>query len=114
MYQTTLGSDSLEWTPLDFPGVETKVLIQDESTGAMSVLTRIGPGCQIPAHWHSNADETVYVLEGDFIEGGIGHGPGTFFFGKAGTPHGPHLSERGCLVLTHFSAGLDFHLVGPT
>lgn len=114
MYQTILDGDTIGWTPLDFPGIEMKVLNQDKVTGAMSVLTRIGPGCQIPAHWHSKADETVYVLVGDFIEDGIAHGPGTFFAGKAGTPHGPHSSEGGCVVLTQFSAGLDFHLVEPT
>jgi len=114
MYQTILDSDPIGWTSLDFPGVEMRILNQDNVTGAMSVLTRIKPGCQVPAHWHGQADETVYVLEGDFIEGGISHGPGTFFAGKAGTEHGPHRSEEGCVVLTQFSAELDFHLVEPT
>lgn len=50
------------------------------------------PGSTIPAHRHSLADETVYVLEGDFIEAGVGYGLGAFFAGKAGTPHGPHSS----------------------
>ena len=114
MYQAILDVGSIEWVALDFQGVEMKILRRDDATGAMAVLTRIGPGCEIPAHWHSQADETVYVLEGDFIEDGIGHGPGTFFAGKAGTPHGPHRSEGGCTALTHSSAELDFHLVGPT
>lgn len=110
MYQFTVSGAELEWKPLEIPGVSMKVLVSDESTGAMTVLTRIAPGATIPAHWHSTADETVYVLEGDFIENGIRHQPGTCFVGKARTVHGPHSTATGCVVLTHFSAGLDFQL----
>jgi anti-sigma factor ChrR (cupin superfamily) len=113
MYETMLETGTIPWTPLDFPGVEMKVLRKDEATGAMAVLTRIGPGGEIPAHRHTNADETVYVLEGDFIEAGTSYGPGAFFAGKAGTPHGPHRSRGGCVVLTDFSGELDFQLVEP-
>ena len=66
--------------------------------------TATPPGAVIPEHWHSNADETVFVLEGEFVEGGFTYGPGTFFLGKAGLPHGPHTSRTGCTVLTHFSS----------
>jgi quercetin dioxygenase-like cupin family protein len=90
------------------PGVTMKVLYRDEVSGAMTVLTRMEPGTTIPAHWHSKADEAVYVLEGDFVEDGTGYGPGSYFRGKAGTVHGPHSTIRGCTVLTHFSAELDF------
>ena len=31
-------------------------------------MTRINPGAEIPAHYHTHADETVFVLEGHFIE----------------------------------------------
>jgi quercetin dioxygenase-like cupin family protein len=77
----------------------------------MSVIPRMAPGAVIPAHLHTEADETVYVLEGDFVEDGQSHGPGSFFAGKAGEPHGPHSTVGGCAVLTAFSAKLDFVLV---
>jgi anti-sigma factor ChrR (cupin superfamily) len=89
-------------------GVEIAVLRRDLATGAMTVLTRIGPGAAIPAHWHTKADESVFVIEGDFMEDGETYGPGGYFFGRAGTTHGPHRSRGGCVVLTHFSAELDF------
>jgi hypothetical protein len=38
----------------------------------------------------------------------VSHGPGSFFAGKVGVPHGPHGSVGGCIVLTTFSATLDF------
>jgi quercetin dioxygenase-like cupin family protein len=58
------------WSPLDFPRVSLRMLHADPGTGAMSVLTRLAPGAVIPAHLHTKADETVYVLEGDFVEAG--------------------------------------------
>jgi uncharacterized cupin superfamily protein len=66
----------------------------------------------IPAHWHTQADEAVYVLEGDFVQDGESYGPGSYFRGKAGTMHGPHSTVEGCTVVTHFSAELDVQ-TGP-
>jgi hypothetical protein len=39
------------------------------------------------------------------------HGPGSFFAGRAGVPHGSHGTVSGYPVLTGFSAALDFMLV---
>ena len=110
MYDQIISTDLLPWSPLDFPGVSMRIVHQDERTGAMTVLTRLDPGAVIPAHSHSQADETVFVLSGDFIEAGTAHLTGSYFIGSAGTPHGPHESRGGCVVLTTFSAKLDFKL----
>ena len=110
MYYLKLDAASVPWAPLDFAGVSLRVLYTEDS-GAMTVLTRMAPGAIIPAHLHTKADETVYVLEGDFVEDARSHGPGSFFAGKAGVPHGPHTTVGGCVVLTTFSAELDFVLV---
>jgi anti-sigma factor ChrR (cupin superfamily) len=90
------------------PGVALKTLHKDEDSGAMTVLTRMEPGATIPAHWHSKADEEVYVVAGDFVEEGESYGPGSYFRGCARTTHGPHSTVGGCLLLTHFGAELDF------
>ncbi len=111
MYGVKINESEIVWAPLEMPGVSMKVLHRDEESGAMAVLTRIAPGSSIPAHFHTLADETVYVLAGDFVEDGASHGPGSYFVGKAGIPHGPHQTVGGCTVLTHFSAELDFQLV---
>jgi anti-sigma factor ChrR (cupin superfamily) len=112
MYQTKTDTAALAWAPLDFPGVSMKVLQQCESSGGMTVMTRMAPGSAIPAHSHTHADETVFVVEGDFVEDGVSYGPGCFFTGKAGSTHGPHSSVGGCVLLTTFSAPLDFVLAG--
>ena len=110
MYQVKHARHGEGWTPLQFPGVSVKILHADDTTGATTVLTRLAPGASIPRHRHSAADETVYVIEGDFVEDGESFGAGSFFAGKAGTDHGPHRSATGCTVLTRFSAPLDFIL----
>ncbi len=112
MYQLKVRESNLAWADSQMPGVSMKVLHNDETTGAMAVLTRMAPGTTIPAHWHTRADESVFVIEGDFVEDGVKYGPGCYFKGSAGTVHGPHSTISGCVVLTHFSAALDFQL-GP-
>lgn len=111
MYQHVISTDSLPWVPLDFPGVSMRVVHQDTRTGGMVVMTRLEAGATIPAHKHSQADETVFVLSGDFIEAGDTHGAGTYFVAPAGVSHGPHATRSGCIVLTTFSATLDFQLL---
>ena len=111
MYQIQVRESDFGWTSLEVPGVQMKVLHKDESSGAMTVMTRMEAGAIIPAHWHTHADETVFVLDGDFLEDGVRYEPGAFFLGKARTTHGPHSSMNGCTVLTHFSADLDFQTV---
>jgi quercetin dioxygenase-like cupin family protein len=108
MYELKRKPDSGTWDGLALPGVAMQVLRTDEATGAMTVLTRIASGASIPEHSHTKADESVFVVEGEFVEDGETYGPGSYFFGKAGTRHGPHSSPTGCIVLTHFSAELDF------
>jgi len=111
MYAVKVRQQDVAWTPLDIPGVSMRVLFKDGATGAMTVVTRMEAGAVIPAHFHTRADETVFVLEGEFVEDGEGYGAGSYFVGKAGVPHGPHAAPTGCSVLTHFSAELDFQLV---
>jgi quercetin dioxygenase-like cupin family protein len=84
MYHLKLHADTVEWSRLDFPGVSLRVLHTGPDTGATTVFTRMAAGAVIPAHSHTMAGETVYVLEGDFVEDGQTHGPGSFFAGKAG------------------------------
>jgi quercetin dioxygenase-like cupin family protein len=106
MFETTIISTEMGSFPFGFTGVTARLLHRGGRGGTV-VLIRLAPGTVIPEHWHSDADETVYVLDGDFVEGGLIYGPGTFFFGKAGRPHGPHTSSSGATALTHFSATVD-------
>lgn len=112
MYDSTVVCSELTPVPIEIPGIFVKVLRRDPRPGLV-VLTRMSPRATLPEHWHSEAHETAFVLDGDFIDAGVGYGPGTFFYGKAGCPHGPHTSRIGCTVLTHYApaADLDFNAI---
>jgi hypothetical protein len=71
MYNIKINEREVGWTPLEIAGVSMKVLHKHEATGAMAVLTRMNAGATIPAHFHTQADETVYVIAGDFVEDGV-------------------------------------------
>jgi len=88
-----------------------RVIYEDKKSGGITAMTRLEPGASIPAHTHTRADETVFVISGDFIEESVEFGPGSFFAVPAGVLHGPHGSRTGCVVLTTFSAPLDFQVV---
>lgn len=110
MYEIAKHAKDIPWSALDIEGVEIKVIHEDKTTGALTVLTRMNEGACIPKHFHSEADETVYVLEGEFIEIEKAYGPGSIFFGSATTSHGPHKTNSGCMLLTHFTSALDFNI----
>ena len=57
------------------------------------------PGSTIPAHKHEGMAEALYVVEGEFINEGKSYLPGTSLHVKAGKPHGPHSTKKGCTVL---------------
>jgi quercetin dioxygenase-like cupin family protein len=111
MYEKIIDTGDLEFTPIDFDGISIRVVYQNEKTGEMVVQTKMEPGSVIPKHFHEKANEYVFVVEGDFIEDGVSYERGAFFFGSAKVPHGPHGTKEGCILLTTFSAELDFNLV---
>ncbi len=111
MYQHIARLSDTPAQKVEIPGVTMRTLWMHSDTGAFTVVTEMAPGARIPRHRHSHADETVYVLDGDFVEDGKSHGPGTYFVGAADTAHGPHTTTRGCKLLTHFSGPLDFLIV---
>jgi quercetin dioxygenase-like cupin family protein len=102
MYQIKLDTSALPWSPTAWPGVSMKMLQQVESTGGMTGMTRMAAGSSIPAHSHTHADQMVFVVEGDLVEEGVTYGPGSFLVVKAGSPHGPHGSSGGCVLLTTY------------
>ena len=106
MYTKTLNAAEVARVELGFPGV-TMQMLQGDGHGMFSMTTLV-PGAKVPAHSHTKANEFVFVLLGDFVEAGKTYGPGQVFYGIAGTVHGPHTTTNGCVLLTHYSAPIDF------
>ena len=116
MYETKTDTAALAWSPTGWPGVSMKMLQQVESIGGMIGMMRMEAGSSIPPHSHTHAarlsspksDQAVFVIEGDLIEEGVTYGPGSLLVAKAGTPHGPHGSSGGCVLLSTYFAKPDF------
>ena len=78
------------------PGVEIKVLFEDDSARAW--MLRLHAGCDLPAHDHDEGDEECLVLEGRVWLDDKEFGPGDYQLAHRGTRHGRVHSEVGCLL----------------
>ena len=102
---TTLAKEK-EWQTGPYEGVELKVLRKDESTGGVTVLRKFHAGTTIPAHIHPDANETAYVLSGEWEESGTVYTEGTMFYAPRGEAHGPHVARTEVVSLTVFDGPL--------
>ena len=106
MFPHAAHADSIPWQPGPYLGVELKVLHRNPATGGVTVLRRFAAGTTVPAHVHPLANETAYVLQGDWIEDDTAYGPGTCFFAPKGERHGPHVARSEVVSLTIFDGPL--------
>ena len=110
----SLAVQTKDIAPVPFPipgategGVTATLVNVDGDKGLVTTIIHIAPGARIPAHWHDEGAEAHYVLEGDFINAGVVHGPGGFVTHPRGVVHGPHESKGGCSILTLQTAYVD-------
>jgi quercetin dioxygenase-like cupin family protein len=106
MFPHVTSKEGGTWQPGPYPGVELMVLHRNESTGGVSVLRKFHSGATIPAHTHPLANESVYVLSGEWEESGVVYSSGAFFFAPKGQRHGPHLARTEVVSLTIFDGPL--------
>ena len=108
MYTKMFHTNSLEWQPSGIDGVTYKTIDGDMTTGKSVVIYHFDAGAVVPAHSHTHSDELGYVLDGDFIEGGVTYHAGSVFAAPAGTVHGEHRTATGATVRFGLSDTLDF------
>jgi quercetin dioxygenase-like cupin family protein len=94
------------WQPGPYEGVELLVLHRNEATGGVVVLRKFRAGLTVPAHIHPEANEYVYVMSGEWEEGGTVYTTGAFFFVPKGIKHGPHHARTDLISLTIFDGPL--------
>ncbi len=104
---TTLAKDK-KWQAGPYDGVELLILRKDEVTGGVTILRKFTKGSVIPAHTHPEANESVYILSGEWEESGVTYTTGTFFYVPKGVKHGPHVAKTEVLSLTSFDGPLTF------
>lgn len=108
MYEVTTESAKLDFSPTGWPGVTMKLLNRGDAAGGTTGIMKMAPGSTIPAHRHTTADQSVYVLEGEIIDAGQTFGPGTLIVAKKNAPHGPHTTTTGCTLLSVYHGPPDF------
>ena len=70
-------------------------------------LRKFKAGVTVPAHIHPQANESVYVLAGEWDESGVTYTNGAFFFAPRGVAHGPHTAKTEVVSLTIFDGPLS-------
>ena len=112
MYPYIALSKDKSWEPGPYPGVELMVLHRNEQTGGLIVLRKFHAGVTVPAHIHPQANESVYLLSGEWEESGVCHTAGAFFFAPRGVAHGPHIAKTEVVSLTVFDGPLTLVSAG--
>jgi quercetin dioxygenase-like cupin family protein len=107
MFSYTALAQERKWQPGPYEGVELLVLHKNETTGGVTVLRKFKAGTTVPAHIHPQANESVYVLAGEWDESGVNYGQGAFFFAPKGIAHGPHTARTEVVSLTIFDGPLS-------
>jgi anti-sigma factor ChrR (cupin superfamily) len=91
---------SVPWLPTRFPGIESKLLMEDKATGMSTWLMRWAPGARLPQHEHVAIEQT-YVLQGSLSDHAGVATAGNYVWRRAGSRHDAWTDE-GCLVLAFF------------
>ena len=91
---------ALPWVPTRFPGVDLKILMEDQQTGLLTALTRFAPGAVLPDHEHVELEQT-FVLEGSLEDDEGVATAGNYVWRPAGSRHNAR-APNGCLALSFF------------
>jgi len=86
------------WRSAGAPGVDYKVLFQDKQTRRTTMLLRMQPGANLPAHHHHD-DEQCLVLRGDVRWRDLVYEEGDFVVMGRDTDHPEITSVHGNLLL---------------
>ncbi|MEO7851770.1 MAG: cupin domain-containing protein [Rubrivivax sp.] len=92
--------NALPWQPTRFPGIETKMLMENTESGLQTVLTRMAPGAVLTDHRHVDIEQT-WVLEGSLVDHDGEARAGSFVWRPAGSRHTAH-APNGALLLGFF------------
>jgi len=89
-------------------GSEAKLLSQDDKLGALSLLSYLPIGSRTEARGYRNADEEIFLLEGDLTIGDQQMTKYSYAFIPAGVVRGPSSTRQGAVFLQWFNKTPDF------
>ncbi len=84
----------LEWSEVA-PGISCKVLATDFATDRVSMLVRLAPGVDYPAHRHADVEE-LHLLHGELVIDERTLQPGDYYRAELGTTDNHVWSPTGC------------------
>ena len=91
---------AMPWQSTRFPGVEWKILMQDEARGLLTALMRWAPGARLPLHEHVDLEQT-FVIEGSFEDHQGVCTAGNYVWRPRGSRH-EAWTRDGCLMFAVF------------
>ena len=97
---TYVDIERIPWTKTRFPGIETKMLMENKATGMSTQLMRWAPGARLPRHEHVEIEQS-YVIDGSLADHDGVCRTGQYVWRRAGSRHDAWTDE-GCLVLAFF------------
>lgn len=107
---TILRSTDVVFAPFALPGftggTEAAFLNTDLAAAPFVALLRLAPGATLANHYHTEAVEAVYVLEGEMINDDEPLAPASMLAHGPGVWHGPHTTETGCTLIFIQSPGV--------
>ena len=90
------------------PGIECKVLATDPGTDRVSMLVRLAPGIEYPAHRHAGLEE-LHLLHGELMINDRKLASGDYYRGEPGTSDTYVSSPTGCTCVLVTSLGDELH-----
>jgi len=103
-----VDASAMPWVQTRFPGVETKTLMLDRASGAVTVLMKMAPGAKLPDHEHVMIEQT-WVLEGSLVCGEGECRAGEFVWRPAGSRHEAWGGPQGGLMIAMFQLPNRFY-----
>jgi quercetin dioxygenase-like cupin family protein len=111
MWNQIYRSSEVNAVPAHFPDTKGKPSVQvlnaDPKIGPGLLRIVMQPGDEIARHFHAGQAETLYILEGVFIDEGIAYPAGTELSVESGAHHGPHTTTTGTTFLAMFTGTVD-------
>lgn len=95
-----LDVEGQPWKPTSSPGIDVKILYQDEARGLLTALFRWAPGAKLEFHEHVDIEQT-YVLEGSLVDHEGEATAGNYVWRPAGSRH-EAVSPNGAVTLSIF------------
>jgi len=92
--------DQLPWKPTPTPGIDMKVLLEDQESGLLTALFRWQPGTALDLHEHVEIEQT-YVLQGSIVDDEGEVSAGNYVWRPKGNRHLAR-SPKGALVISFF------------